>query len=106
MDIFTAGQNKYLKLPVGLQHQQVIPFSFHSVRFGMPGVLIIDSCFGSCIAINNLSIGFLFFFFFFLVGCPEDVKNFIVGISLVIQWLRLHMLGSIPGQGTRSHIQQ
>ncbi|TEA09823.1 hypothetical protein DBR06_SOUSAS29710008, partial [Sousa chinensis] len=31
--------------------------------------------------------------------------------SLVVQWLRLHApnaggLGSIPGQGTRSHMQQ
>ena len=33
------------------------------------------------------------------------------GTSLVVQWLRLHTpnaggLGLIPGQGTRSHVQQ
>ena len=35
----------------------------------------------------------------------------ILGTSLVVQWLRLHApnvggLGSIPGQGTRSHMLQ
>ena len=39
------------------------------------------------------------------------IKNRISGTYLVIQWLRLHApnamdLGSIPGQGTRSHMQQ
>ena len=40
---------------------------------------------------------------------PEN--NFRVGTSLVVQWLRLHAPnaggpGSIPGQGTRSHMPQ
>ncbi|TEA37609.1 hypothetical protein DBR06_SOUSAS5310036, partial [Sousa chinensis] len=35
----------------------------------------------------------------------------VLGTSLVVQWLRLHTpnaggLGSIPGQGTRSHTSQ
>ena len=39
------------------------------------------------------------------------VLKFTVGTSLVVQWLRLHTPnaggpGSIPGQGTRSHMQQ
>ena len=39
------------------------------------------------------------------------IKNRISGSSLVVQWLRLHApnamgLGSIPGQGTRSDMQQ
>ena len=39
----------------------------------------------------------------------KRLKKKIEGISLVVQWLRLHNpnavgLGSIPGQGTRSHI--
>ena len=39
------------------------------------------------------------------------LKTEILGISLVVQWLELHIpnaggLGSIPGQGTRSHVLQ
>ena len=39
------------------------------------------------------------------------IKSWIVGTSLVVQWLRLHAPnaggpGSIPGQGTRSHMPQ
>ena len=39
----------------------------------------------------------------------SEVKNRGTGTSLVVQWLRFHTpnagsLGSIPGQGTRSHM--
>ena len=39
------------------------------------------------------------------------IKKDTRGTSLVVQWLRLHTpntggLGSIPGQGTRSHVPQ
>ena len=46
-------------------------------------------------------------------GSPGKVLTelFLLGTSLVIQWLRPHApnaggLGSIPGQGTRSHMPQ
>ena len=46
-------------------------------------------------------------------GSPRKVLIglFLLGTSLVVQWLRLHApsaggLGSIPGQGTRSHVLQ
>ena len=40
-----------------------------------------------------------------------QVEEINLGTSLVVQWLRLHApnargLGSIPGQGTRSHMPQ
>ena len=42
---------------------------------------------------------------------PKDIWKYITGTSLVTQWLRLQALnagrpGSIPGQGTRSHMPQ
>ena len=44
-------------------------------------------------------------------GKKGDLKKHRGETSLVVQWLRLHApnsgdLGSIPGQGTRSHMQQ
>ena len=52
----------------------------------------------------NIHLSSLQFFFFFL-------KTVTTGTSLVVQWLRLHAPnagrpGSIPGQGTRSHMLQ
>ena len=39
----------------------------------------------------------------------KTLKEFRIGTSLVVQWLRFHApnaggLGSIPGQGVRSHM--
>ena len=39
------------------------------------------------------------------------IENRVIGISLLVQWLRIQApdaggLGSIPGQGTRSHMLQ
>ena len=49
---------------------------------------------------------YVFYYNFFLTN-----QNFILGTSLVAQWLRLHTPnaggpGSNPGQGTRSHMLQ
>ena len=51
--------------------------------------------------LNKLSIG----------GMYLNIIKATYGTSLVVQWLRLHVpnagsLGSIPGQGTRSHMPQ
>ena len=61
-------------------------------------------------------LGFLFLFFFFTTSATWEVqiisdwalKNYYRGISLVVQWLRVHDpsaegLGSIPGQEARFH---
>ena len=63
---------------------------------------------------REISEGILFFFFSSLHSILASVTSpvaKIVGTLLMVQWLRLQapnggVLGSIPGQGTRSHIQQ
>ena len=52
-----------------------------------------------CVATGNIS----------LMDNHAAIKTTITGISLVVQWLRLPLQGvwgSIPGQGTRSHMPQ
>ncbi|TEA33540.1 hypothetical protein DBR06_SOUSAS3910096, partial [Sousa chinensis] len=46
-----------------------------------------------------------------LMPCKLSILVVILGTSLVVQWLSLHVPnaggpGSIPGQGTRSHMLQ
>ena len=46
-----------------------------------------------------------------MVESEEELKSLLMGISLVVQWLRLWAPnagepGSIPGQGTRPHMLQ
>ena len=54
-------------------------------------------------------LSYIFFLFFFALVLI--FKKYCIGISLVIQWLRLHTLnarglGSIPGKENRSHMLQ
>ena len=54
---------------------------------------------------------FLWLAYHHLPICPPDIKFSFPGTSLVVQWLRLRVpdaggLGSIPGQGTSSHMPQ